>query len=124
MSLREAIVRFVVGGALILCVSSLGRTKYAYVSGLAALFPIVTLVGYYFLSTHMDGKQMQHVVLYSFLAMPALLMYLLVVYFTIDRLHAWQSLSLGLLVWLLVASATVAVSRLGLELGGGARRSL
>jgi membrane protein GlpM len=121
VSWREAAVRFVVGGGLVLFVSFLGKTRYPYVAGLAVLFPIVTFVGYYFLSAQMHGRGLQGVVLYGIFSVPALVAYLLVVYFTIDRLPAWQSLLLGLAAWVAVALPVVAVGRLLLGLGGAER---
>jgi uncharacterized membrane protein (GlpM family) len=116
---REATVRFLVGGGLVLVASYLARTRYPFVAGLALLFPVVTVVGYYFLSTQAHGRALHGVVLYGMLSLPALVAYLLVVFFTIDRLPAWQSLLTGVAAWLAVAVAIVVVARLVLGIGGG-----
>ncbi|ATW26872.1 GlpM family protein [Candidatus Formimonas warabiya] len=103
MNLTEAVSRFIAGGSLILLVSYLGKTKNPYVSGLAVLFPIVTTVGYYFLSLSMEGQELQRVVLVSICAVPTTIAFLITLYFTIGKLPVWQSLLLGIVAWFISA---------------------
>ncbi|MEA4961019.1 GlpM family protein [Lutispora sp.] len=111
MSFTEAISRFIVGGSLVLIVSLLGKLKNPYISGLVVLFPVVTLVGYYFLSLSVTGQALQRVVLVSLFAVPTTITFLTTVYFTIAKMPAWKSLSLGLLAWLVTALILILLDR-------------
>jgi uncharacterized membrane protein (GlpM family) len=111
MSFVEAISRFIVGGTLVLIVSWMGKMKNPYISGLIVLFPVVTLVGYYFLSLSIDGQALQKVVLVSMLALPTTIAFLGTVYFTIARMPAVKSLALGLLGWLIAAALIIALDK-------------
>lgn len=111
MNFTEAISRFIVGGSLVLAVSLIGKMKNPYISGLVVLFPVVTLVGYYFLSLSVSGQALQKVVLVSLLAVPTTIAFLTTVYFTIAKMQAWKSLSLGLLAWLATALLLILLDR-------------
>ena len=116
MSLVEAISRFIVGGCLILLVSYIGKTKNPYISGLVVLFPIVTVVGYYFLSLSLKGQELQKVSLVSLYAVPTTIAFLITIYLTINRIQVWQSLFLGAFVWLVVAGVLIIVDKFLLHL--------
>ena len=80
----ELLLRFLVGGFLITLVSVLGRTRYRLFSGLLVLFPIVTVVGFYFLSFEVNQVQLQSTVLFSIFALPTVLTFLITFYYTIE----------------------------------------
>ncbi|NLM43677.1 MAG: DUF3147 family protein [Clostridiales bacterium] len=111
MNFVEAISRFIVGGTLVLIVSWMGKMKNPYISGLIVLFPVVTLVGYYFLSLSIDGQALQKVVLVTFLALPTTIAFLGTVYFTITKMAAVKSLALGLLSWFIAAALIIVFDR-------------
>lgn len=107
ISFREAFVKFIVGGGLILLVSILGKSRFSFLSGILVLFPVVTVVGYYFLASTSQGIALQRIVLYSILSLPTVLAFLLVLYFTVNRMPITQSLILSILAWCLVAALIV-----------------
>ena len=107
MDLTEAAVRFAVGGALITAVSLLGETKYAVLSGLAVLFPVVTLTGYYFLSLEVPLPELRQVVLFSALAVPTVWGFTLGFYAASARFSVPVSLLVGVGSWLVVALVVV-----------------
>ena len=107
MDLTEAVVRFAVGGVLITAVSLLGETKYSILSGLAVLFPIVTLTGYYFLSLELPLAELRHVVLFSTIAVPTVWGFTLGFYAASARFSVPVSLAVGVCAWLVVALVVV-----------------
>lgn len=109
MDLVEGLVRFVVGGALITFVSFLGDTKYSLFSGLAVLFPIVTLSGYYFLSLEVSRSELREVVLFSALGVPTVWGFVLGFYAASARFSVPTALLIGLLAWFAVAAVVVVV---------------
>jgi len=60
----ELLTRSLVGGSLIVLVFLLGKTKYSVISGLFVLFPIVTLVGYFFIGQSVDSSKLHEITLF------------------------------------------------------------
>ncbi|MEL7565797.1 MAG: GlpM family protein [Dehalobacterium sp.] len=111
MNWVEAVTRFIAGGSLVLIVCFLGKMKNPYISGMAVLFPIVTLVGYYFLSFSVTGQALQKVALVSIYSLPTMLSFLITIYFTIQKVQPWQSLLLGILSWLITAAVLILLDK-------------
>lgn len=107
MNFIEAATRFIAGGSLILIVCYLGKMKNPYISGVAVLFPIVTLVGYYFLSFSVTGAALQRVALVSMYSLPTMLSFLFTIYLTVGKMPIWQSLLMGILSWLITATILI-----------------
>jgi membrane protein GlpM len=103
ITLQEAIVKFVAGGSLILLISLLGKSRYNHLSGMMVLFPVVTVIGYYFLSSYVPGDRLQRIVLFSILSLPTVLVFLLVLYFALNRMAVIPSLMMGITAWLVTA---------------------
>lgn len=109
MEFMQAVVRFVVGGFLITFVSFLGDTKYSLFSGLAVLFPIVTLTGYYFLSKEVSQPELQEIVLFSILGVPTVWGFVVGFYLAMQYFSISTSLLLGIVSWFIVASIVVGI---------------
>ena len=117
MNLAEAISRFVVGGSIILFISLLSETKYKILSGLFVLFPAVTVVGYYYYSLEVSQTQLESTVLFSLVAVPAVVAYLVTFYLSIQRFSVPVSLGIGIVGWLVAAAAIVFINQQLLGLG-------
>ena len=117
MKLVEAISRFVVGGSIILFISILSETKHRMLSGLFVLFPAVTVVGYYYYSLKVSQTQLESTVLFSLVAVPTVVAYLVTFYFSIRRFSVPVSLGIGVSGWLVVAVAIVFINHQFLGLG-------
>jgi len=113
----EALVRFIVGGSLITLISFLGTTRYKIFSGILVLFPIVTVVGYYFLSLEVSNSELQSTVLFSILAVPTVLAFLAGFYFALDYTSAPLGLVIGIGVWLIVAAIIALIDHYYIGLG-------
>jgi len=103
MRISEALLRFILGGGLILFISLLGQTRYRLLSGLFVLFPAVTLIGFYFLSLEVTQSQLQDTILFSILATPTVIAFLGCFYISLYRYSTIQSLGLGLIGWSIAA---------------------
>jgi uncharacterized membrane protein (GlpM family) len=57
----ELLTRFLVGGYLTVLVFLLAKTKYSVIAGLFVLFPIVTLVGYFFIWQSVDSSKLHEI---------------------------------------------------------------
>jgi uncharacterized membrane protein (GlpM family) len=109
MDVTEATARFVAGGALILLVSLLGETKYHVFSGLAVLFPVVTLTGYYFLAVDVTLPELRETVLFSILGVPTVWGFTVGFYVATAKFSVPTSLLIGIGTWFVVAFAIVLV---------------
>lgn len=119
MDVLEVIVRFVAGGTLIVLVSLLGETEYGLFSGLAVLFPIVTLTGYYFLSLQMPVPELQQIVLFSILGVPTVWGFTIGFYFALNDFSVPMSLLIGIMSWLIVAITIVLIDSQWTQLAVG-----
>jgi uncharacterized membrane protein (GlpM family) len=117
MTVSEVLWRFLAGGSLVTLVSLAGRTRNPYLAGLVVLFPVVTIVGLFFLSTRLTPHQLSQAALFSLLSVPTVIAFLAVVFLTVGRLRIWQSLLLGIGAWLVIAGVSVAVNELWLHMG-------
>lgn len=117
MDLAEAGLRFVVGGAAILFISLLSETEYRVLAGLFVLFPAVTVVGYYFYSLEVSQSQLAETVLFSIIAIPTVLAYLVAFYFSVKRFSVNTSLILGICGWMVVALIIVLLNQKYIGLG-------
>ncbi|MFW6008647.1 MAG: GlpM family protein [archaeon] len=100
----EILLKFIVGGSLIALISFLSKTKYDTFSGLMVLFPIVTVIGFYFISQSMKTPQLRNTVLFSILSLPTVLSFLGIFYFTINKYSIIFSLILSIIGWIITAS--------------------
>ena len=108
MTLVELITRFFVGGTFVVLINLIGKSRNSFVSGLAMLFPAITLLGYYFLSISQHGP-LSKTVMFSIWSLPTSLAFLLTLYFTIDKIPILQALALGIASWLITAIAVMGV---------------
>lgn len=108
MTLVELIMRFLVGGAFVVIINLIGKSGNSLISGLAMLFPAITLLGYYFLSISQHGL-LSKTVMFSIWSLPTSLAFLLALYFTIDKIPIIQSLILGIAAWLITALIVIGI---------------
>ncbi len=105
MSWQEGLLRFVCGGILVLAVSWIGKGKNPHLAGLAVLFPVVTVVGYYFLSQTLPAAVLRQTVTLSLLALFAVAAFLLTCYCLLGRISIGWTLLSGIAAWLIIAAA-------------------
>ncbi|QGG46754.1 GlpM family protein [Heliorestis convoluta] len=109
MSYTEALLRFVAGGSLILLVSLLGKSKFAYLASIAVLFPAVTVAGYYFLSFDVSTMQLKAIIFNSLYYVPTTMVFLYALYRFVGTMPMHKSLVFALGFWFLAALGTTAL---------------
>lgn len=110
MTSTEMILRFMVGGSLIVLVTLLSKTKYPMLSGIFMLFPAVTLVGYYFIGQSMSLPQLQQVTKFSIYALPTTFIFLITFYYTLEKQSLIFALILSTITWIFCAAALVVIT--------------
>lgn len=108
MSLVELVTRFMVGGTFVVIINLIGKSGNNLISGLAMLFPAITLLGYYFLSLSQHGN-LSKTVMFSIWSLPTSLAFLITLYFTIDKMTIIRALALGLAAWLIMAIVVIGI---------------
>lgn len=116
MEAIELVIRFIVGGALITAVSVIGRTEYGFLSGLVVLFPIVTFIGYFFVSMDVSNEMMKDIVLFSIITVPTVWGFTVGVYISMEYVPMYMSLLFGVLCWGIMAFTIVLLDMTMLEL--------
>ncbi|NLX88113.1 MAG: hypothetical protein GXZ09_01730 [Syntrophomonadaceae bacterium] len=94
--------RFVCGGLLVLVVSWIRKGKNPQLAGLVVLFPVITVVGYYFLSQSISPIAMQRTIVLSILALPAVAAFLITCYYLVGRMAIGWTLLCGISAWLVI----------------------
>ena len=106
----ELLLRFIVGGSLIVLVTLLARTKYPMLAGIFMLFPAVTLVGYYFIGQSMSVVQLQQITKFSIYALSTTFVFLLTFYYAREQLTLNGSLISATAMWFVAAGVLMWVS--------------
>ena len=117
MNVIELLTRFLVGGSLIVLVSLLSKTKYSVISGLLVLFPIVTLVGYFFIGQSVDSSKLHEITLFSMYSLPTTFIFLFTFYTVQAKYTLIGSLFLSVMAWFLAAGVLVIINHYVLRIG-------
>ena len=96
-------INAVIGAVLAVFISFLGKTNFYLLTALAPLFPTFTLFAH--VSANIEGGQdrVKQVVVFGFLSMIAYLIYMVVMYFSVQQLKFLQATGLSLAVWAVAA---------------------
>lgn len=81
----------------------MGRSGRKEIAGLFILFPIATVVGYYYLSRVQSGVELQRTVLLSLRSVPTIFVFLFTLYLCVPRFNIYVSLFISLTAWLVAA---------------------
>ena len=104
ISLPELLVRFIAGGTLVVIISILGKSHHPQLAGLAVLFPVVSVVGYYFLISAIGKDAAKPIILFSIYSLPTVLAFLVVLRLTIHRTGLFLGFASAILAWLIVSA--------------------
>jgi len=106
----ELLLRFVVGGSLIVAVTLLAKTKYPMLAGIFMLFPAVTLVGYYFIGQSMSVVQLQQITKFSIYALSTTFVFLLTFYYAQERLSLNYALGTATSMWFVASGVLMGIT--------------
>ncbi len=112
MHLTELVMRFVAAGSLVTVITLLSRTKYAALSGVLMLFPAVTLIGLYFVSTTVDESTLKQITKFGVYALSTTFIFLVAFYYAQDSMSAHKSLVVATTAWVVSAGVLVGITRL------------
>ena len=105
----KLLIRAFLGAIVVIIIQLLTRTETPYLAGLAPLFPTLTLFSHYIVGTERTTAALKQTILFGMASMVPYFVYLLALYFLVDRFSLGVSLLLAVLCWGLVASLLVLV---------------
>lgn len=106
LSFFEGLAKFIIGGSLVLFVSIISKGSNKYIAGVIVLFPAITSISYLFMKD-IPSLELKKMIITSIFAVPTTIVFLLCLWFFIDKMNIWLSIPLSLIGWL--ASAFVYV---------------
>ncbi|HUI92044.1 MAG TPA: GlpM family protein [Chitinivibrionales bacterium] len=117
MKFSELAVRFIAGGSLVVAVSLFAKAKNPVLAGLFMLFPVITLVGFYFIGSAADSAGLRKIALFSMAALPATLVFLASFYVLIGSMALRPCLLLSTLAWCAAAAVVLLINHFILRIG-------
>ena len=100
----DILVKSLAGAAIIAAILILTKAGKTQAAGLLVLFPVITLLSYYFIGSNQGPEELRKVVRASLLSSPIWLVFIGVVYVAVKHLDYRIALTLGITVWAVVGS--------------------
>ena len=110
--MMEYVLYFIVGGVVVTTVAALARAGYPFLSGLALMFPSVTVLSFYFIGRSKGSAFVVTTAKSSLLA--ALLVwtpYILTIIYMAPRVGVNKALAVGFLVFLFFGAMWIYIGR-------------
>lgn len=101
--LIELILKFLLGGTIIVIFSLLAKSKNPQIAGLVVLFPIISVVGYIFLINSIGKEASRPIILFSVIALPTVLVFLVSLFFSLKYFNTFSSFSISIFCWFITA---------------------
>lgn len=103
----ELFVKALAGAVVVIVIHLLSRTKNYYIAGLVPLFPTFALISHYIVGSARTTSELKETIVFGMLSLIPYLVYLVAVYYLVDRLKLELSLLLGVLFWAISAATLI-----------------
>ncbi len=97
------VLKALLGGAVVVLIALLAKTRNYYIAGLVPLFPTFALIAHYIVGSERGPADLKATVLFGLWAVLPYLGYLGSLYLLVDRLPLVPALAAATLVWLALA---------------------
>lgn len=107
----QYLLAFVAGGTMTLGVVALEINGFTLLSRLAALFPVITWIGYLFIGDSIGGEQAvsKHALFVVLGTLVAWVPYMLILYYFSPKIGVHRAIAFGLVVFVILALLFTAV---------------
>ncbi len=105
--MMELLLKALIGAAIVVVIQLLARTRHYYVAGLVPLFPTFALIAHYIVGRERSTGELKQTVLFGMFSLLPYFVYLLTLYFLVDRWRLAAALLGAVLAW--TAAALVLV---------------
>jgi membrane protein GlpM len=105
----DLLIKAFVGAAIVVVIQLLARTRNAYLAGLVPLFPTFALIAHYLVGTQRATLELKETIRFGMWSLIPYMVYLVVLYLTVDRLKLVASLCIAVLAWFVAAAILVSL---------------
>jgi len=105
----DLFVKALAGAAIVVAIQLLARTRNVYLAGLVPLFPSLALIAHYLVGTQRTTLELKETIRFGMWSLIPYLVYLAVLYLTVDRLKLSTSLCTAVLAWCAAAAILIAL---------------
>ena len=105
----DLVLKAVLGGAIVVIIAALAKTRNYYIAGLVPLFPTFALIAHYIIGKGRSVEDLKATILFGMWSIIPYFVYLATLYLLVDRLRLEVSLALAVVAWLVVATLLVTV---------------
>jgi membrane protein GlpM len=99
----DLLIKALLGGAIVVLIQALARTKNAYVAGLVPLFPTFALIAHYIVGTQRSTAALKETIRFGMWSLVPYFVYLMVLYLLVDRFRLPVALAIAVTCWLFAA---------------------
>ena len=117
MGFSELILRFFAGGSAIVIISWLARSRYPFIAGIFLLFPVVTMLGFFFLGQSESPEKIRTITLFTIYSLPAVVTFLVAFYFLQNTAGVLNALIYAIGAWFMAAILLVIFNELFVGIG-------
>lgn len=103
----ELLLKALVGALIVILIQLLAQTRHYYVAGLVPLFPTFALISHYIVGQERTTGELKQTVLFSMFSLLPYFVYLLALYFLVDRLKLAAALLGAVLAWTAAAGTLI-----------------
>jgi membrane protein GlpM len=105
----ELIVKALAGAVVVVIIQALSQTKNAYIAGLIPLFPTFALIAHYIVGTQRTTADLKETILFGMFSLIPYFVYLVTLYFLVDRFRLVASLLGATFGWIVAATILIVV---------------
>ena len=103
----QLFIKALIGGLVVILIQLLTRSKNYYIAGLVPLFPTFALISHYLVGSQRTVMELKNTIIFSMFSLIPYFIYLLALYYLVDRLRLGVALTTAALCWGLAASLLI-----------------
>lgn len=105
----DLILKAALGGAVVVLLALLAKTRNYYIAGLVPLFPTFALIAHYIVGKGRSLEDLKATIVFGMWSIIPYFVYLAALYILVDRMRLEISLALATVAWLVAATVLVSV---------------
>lgn len=105
----DLILKAALGGAVVVLLALLAKTRNYYIAGLVPLFPTFALIAHYIVGKGRSLDDLKATIVFGMWSIIPYFVYLAALYILVDRMRLEASLALATVAWLVAATVLVSV---------------
>ncbi len=101
------ILKALLGAAVVLLIQFFTQSKNYYIAGLVPLFPTFALISHYLVGTQRSASDLRATILFSIFSLVPYFLYLISLYFLVERFTLVTSLLIATVIWIIAAAVLI-----------------